>query len=278
MSRSGCLVLLACLAWLGPPQAIAEEPSLTLVHAGWLLARPGEGASPQRQVTILVSGDRIAELRPGYLGADAELPPHSGEVVIVDLKDRYVLPGLCDAHVHLSFQAGRSTVADRFYRTRSAVTLDALGYARATLAAGFTTVRDLASNSESIFALRNAIAKGEVTGPRILVSGLPISSTGGHGDFTVSGTPRMGPDESGICDGPDACRTAVREQLKRGADVIKMMATGGFASRSGFAQHYGLEEMRAIVETAHLRNVPVTTHAYDAGGIKDSLRAGVDSV
>ena len=273
---AAALSLAATVATVTNAAQPAREP-LVLVRAAHVLAVPGE--RPLGASTLLIRRDRIVEVRQGLLdcAALADEPSCSS----IDLGESWILPGLGDGHVHLSFDRTAAPSASAFDRgaiSRSTTTVDAWLNARKTLAAGFTTVRDLASNSESVFAVRNAIDAGRLPGPRILVSGLPISSTGGHGDFTPAGTPHTGPDESGLCDGIEECRRAVREQIKRRADVIKIMATGGFASRSGTSQHFTEEEMRAAIEAAHLRGIKVTTHAYDPLGILAALRAGVDSV
>ena len=291
MTEGACLTIRSCLgSWLGMAAlslaailATAEAATqpvrdpLILVRAAHVLAVPGE--RPLGASTVLVRRDRIIDVKPGLL--DCASLSDEPSCSSIDLGESWILPGLGDGHVHLSFDRTAAPSASAFDRggiSRSTTSLDAWLNARKTLAAGFTTVRDLASNSESVFALRNAIEAGRLPGPRILVSGLPISSTGGHGDFTPPGTPHTGPDESGLCDGVEECRRAVREQIKRRADVIKIMATGGFASRSGTSQHFTEEEMRAAIEAAHLRGIKVTTHAYDPLGILAALRAGVDSV
>jgi imidazolonepropionase-like amidohydrolase len=159
--------------------------------------------------------------------------------------------------------------------------LTAQMYARRTLLAGFTTVRDLGSRGTAIFALRDAIKAGKIEGPKIIAAGEAITPTGGHGD--VHGFRQEVLDifpSSGVCDGADGCRAAVRRQVKRGADVIKVTATGGVLSETatGTGQQFTDEELRAIAETAHALGRKVTAHAHEKAGIEAALRAGFDSI
>lgn len=203
---------------------------------------------------------------------------------MIDLSGKFVLPGLMDAHVHLSHQPsfGRRRVerGDRNPETAAESAVNAVIYARRNLAAGFTSLRDVGSDDESVFAVRNAINAGRMIGPRILVSGHGISVTGGHSDdipweLTADPAARL---KSGVCDGADECRRAVRYEYKLGADLIKFMATGGFGSNTGTDQEIHYDEMEAIISTAHMRGLKVAVHAYAPNAIKDAVRAGVDSI
>jgi imidazolonepropionase-like amidohydrolase len=247
---------------------------VSYIHAGKLLAVPGE--APRENVTVIVEGERIKAIHDGFMMPSGE--PGSSRVIY--LKDHFVLPGLMDAHVHLGRASGafqrRSRATDR-RETNADRTVNAIINARLNLAAGFTTLRDVGSDEESVFAVRDAINAGKMLGPTILASGQSISVTGGHGDDSTSADP----DErarAGVCDGPDECRTLVRHLKRIGADLIKYKSTGGFASNTGLSQHMFAEEMTAIVATAHQRGMQVATHAYDAAAIKDAIRAGVDSI
>jgi len=253
----------------------------TLVHAGTLLAVPGTG--PLREMTVVVKNDRIAGVEKGYVTEVAAAAP-GALVQVIDLSDRFVLPGLMDAHVHLqhepSFSRRRTERGDRTPPTSAEGAVNAMIYARRNLAAGFTTLRDLGSDDEAVFAARNAINAGRMIGPRILVSGSSVAVTGGHGD----GTPMelSGDDiarlSNATCDGPMECRKAVRFQYKLGADVIKFTSTGGFGSNTGLDPQLFVDEIQAVVSTAHLVGLKAAAHAYSPIAIKDAVRAGVDSI
>lgn len=280
---------LALLAGLLPLSAMAQaqrppaEPDrFMVIHAGTLLAEPGE---PVRQrMTVVVRNDRILRIEPGFLSA-AEAGLADGAVVeLVDLSGHFVMPGLMDAHVHLrgepTLGRRRAERGDRNPATSAEMAFNAVLYARRNLAAGFTTVRDVGSDDEAVFAVRNAINEGRMIGPRILLSGPAVAVTGGHGDgapMDRTGDPaaRLA---NGLCDGPDECRQAVRYLYKLGADLIKFTSTGGFGSNTGLEPQLFPDEIEAIVATAHLLGMKATTHAYSAVAIKDAIRAGVDSI
>jgi len=260
----------------------AAPDHFALVHAGTLLAVPGR--APEREMTIVVKNDRIVGVMRGYLDAAAAGLAPGADAEVIDLRDRYVLPGLMDAHVHLidepSFSRRRSERGQRSARTPAEGAVNAMVYARRTLAAGFTTVRDLGSDDQAVFAVRDAINAGRMIGPRILVAGSAIAVTGGHGDslpLDVTGNPqaRLG---DGTCDGPAECRQAVRYQYKLGADVIKFTSTGGFSSNTGLEPQLFPDEIEAIVSTSHMVGLKAAAHAYSATSIKQAVRAGVDSI
>ena len=269
-------VLLALVAAPAPAAAQAAPPEpLTVIHAGTLLDRPGR--PPRRNATILVRGGRIEAVQDGLA------PPPLGARVI-DLSDRFVLPGLIDSHVHLV--SDRAGVEGQLADITDSVSLRAYeaGWnARKTLDAGFTTVRNLGSENGITLGLRDAIARGWAIGPRIVDAGMALSATTGHMD------PTLGVREDfhealrasgSTCDGPDDCRRAVRRQIALGADLIKIATTGGVNSRIGLglgAQMFE-DEARAIVETAHLYGRRVAVHAHGADGINLALRVGADSI
>jgi imidazolonepropionase-like amidohydrolase len=204
---------------------------------------------------------------------------------VVDLGDATLMPGFMDAHVHLTVEPGtdwRKDVIDGFQRTIPEQTLDTLPYARTTLMAGFTTVRNLGAENFIDVGLRNSIARGVVPGPRILAAASSLTSTGGHCDYGNSWRKGlMAHDASpGVADGPDALRAKVRENLKYGADVIKLCATGGVMSLNADpdAPQFTQAEMEAVVDEAHARRRKVAAHAHGAEGAKRAIRAGVDSV
>ena len=224
----------------------SEKPKV--VHAGVLLADPD--IEPKSGQSILIEGERIKEVSGGFID-----PPPGGE--LIDLSKKFVLPGLIDCHVHLTAQLDRGARLRRVEDSDPKVGFNAAYNAAVTLAAGFTTVRDVgaAGNPEIIFALRAAVAEGKVAGPRILCVGAILSPTGGHGQAygyrhdvcaCVQST-------SGICDGADECRRAVRRQVSHGADAIKFVATGGVLSniKAGLDQQFTDDEIRSIIETAH---------------------------
>lgn len=261
------------------PPSIATGSTIapaTYVHVGTLLAVPGR--EPRRDQTIVVRAGKIERVADGFL------PPEPG-AKLVDLRDRFVLPGLIDLHVHFA-STGQPLRArlEALNRDAEAATLAGARYARVTLEAGFTTVRDLGGDGRMLRALAQSIESGEQPGPTIVYAGRMISVTAGHGD-PANGVAReyagvlreMG---TGLCNGPEECRRAVREQVALGAGVIKFAATGGVGSNiaAGLGQQMSLEEMKAIVETAHQFGLRATAHAHGVDGINAALTAGVDSI
>lgn len=250
----------------------------TVIHAGALLATPGESA--QGPSTLVLENGRVSKVLGGHVDPDTleDLP---ADTPLIDLSDHFVMPGFIDLHVHLTSQSGSSRKVSYVESGDADTAFVAAQYARWTLMAGFTTVRDLGSRGDAIFALRDAVKAGLVAGPRILAAGYPITPTGGHGDVhgyrpeVASALP-----SSGVCDGPDDCRAAVRRQVKRGADVIKVTATGGVLSETatGTGQQFTDAELQAIAETAHSLGRKVTAHAHAKGGIEAALAAGFDSI
>jgi imidazolonepropionase-like amidohydrolase len=247
----------------------------TVIHAGTLLDRPGK--EPRRNASVLIAKGKITAVQDGHAK-----PPDGA--TLIDLKDRFVLPGLIDCHVHLtSDRAGvegqlssvTDSVADRSY--------EAAWNAKKTLEAGFTTVRNLGSSDGVTLALRNAIAKGWAIGPRILDAGRGISTSSGHMDPTLGYREELHDvldRHENVCDGADACRQAVRKQISRGVDVIKIATTGGVNSLigAGLGAQMFEDEAKAMVETAHLYGKKVAVHAHGADGINLALRAGADSI
>jgi len=258
----------------------APPDHYVLIHAGTLLAVPGK--NPQSQVTVVVKNDKVVEIVAGYgKSIDGVEARH---IEIIDLSERFVLPGFMDAHVHLSgqpsFSRGRAQRGTWQGTDPAKAAMNAVEYSRRTLAAGFTTVRDVGSDDQSVFAVRNAINAGRMIGPRILASGSSLAVSGGHGDgaaIEATGDPaeRLA---QGVCDGADECRRAVRYQFKVGADLIKFTSTGGFGSNTSLTRQLYPDEIEAIVATAHMLGMKATTHAYTAEAMKDAVRAGVDSI
>lgn len=276
-SKIGCIArfagLLAGIAFALPASA---ENNVTFIHAGQLLDRPGQ--PPRGPSTIIVKDGRIAEVRDGIVEAG------EGQRV-VDLRDAFVLPGLIDSHVHLNGR-GNPLQARMDGATRDAedVMVTMAISARDTVEAGFTTVRDLGAPPRGIRALRDAIERGDLPGPSIVNAGQMISATAGHGDAS-NGLREEFADavhahQVNICNGPEDCRRAVREQMRLGALVIKFSATGGATSNiaGGLGQQLTDDEMKAIVDAAHAWGRKVAAHAHGVDGIKAALRAGADSI
>lgn len=229
----------------------------------------------KQRVTIIVEGNKIVEIRNGYVSGTATDK-------LIDLQKFTVMPGLMDMHVHIEGETRRGSTADRFIQNPEEVAFESLKYAEISLMSGFTTVRDLGGSGVNI-ALRNAINKGLVRGPRIFTCGKAIGTTGGHADPTngyrrdLMGDP--GPKE-GVINGVEDARKAVRQRYKDGADLIKITATGGVLSlaKSGQNPQFTEEEIRAIVETAKDYGFIVAAHAHGAEGMKRAIRGGVTSI
>ena len=263
------LVSVLLLSLLTPTLALSQN---LILHCGKLI--DGKSEQVQTEVSVIVSGNRIADVRKGYVQAG------DGDTV-VDLRDKTVLPGLMDMHVHLSGQLSRQSYSERFFLNPEDYAYRSVRYAERTLMAGFTTVRDLGGEINT--ALRNAIRRGWVVGPRIFSAGKSLGTTGGHADPTngyrrdLMGDP--GPAR-GVVNGVAAARKAVRQRYKNGADLIKITATGGVLSlaKSGRNPQFTEEEIRAIVETARDYGMHVAAHAHGAEGMKRAIRAGVRSI
>ena len=252
------------------PATVSPVEGTTFVHVGRLLADPATGVV-QRDKTLVIEGNRVVEVRDGFVG----------EGRIVDLRSSFVLPGLIDSHVHLTQEQNPNQRLETVTRSVADQAMQGVRFARVTLMAGFTTVADLGGHNDASFGLRDAIQRGDVIGPRMLASGSAISAHGGHGDSAgyrqdINDLLRR----SSVCSGEDDCRRAVREQVRRGADLIKVHATGGVLSNTaaGLAQQLTEDELEAIVETAHSMGRMVTAHAHGGDGVNSFLEAGGDSI
>ena len=245
---------------------------VTIIHSGKLI--DGVSDNPKSVFSIIVEKDKIVDVIEGYLD------PGKGDKAI-DLNSYTVLPGLMDMHVHLSGESNPKKYLERFTMDLDDYAYQSISYAKKTLMAGFTTVRDLGGPINN--SLRDAIEKGLVVGPRIFSSGNALATTGGHADptngmrFEFAGDP--GPKQ-GVINGLEDARKAVRQQYKNGADLIKITATGGVLSiaKSGENPQFKEDEIREIVETASDYNMHVAAHAHGSEGMKRAILAGVRSI
>ena len=262
------VMLMTC--WAFGQSANTPASRRVVVRAGHILdVKTGTMLSGQ---AIVIEGDKIVSVGPA---ADAKLSPATQTI---DLPNATVLPGLIDAHTHLTFDPanlGYEGLGISYPREA----LIGARNARVTLEAGFTTVRNVGAGGYSDVALRDAINAGDVPGPRMLVSGPAMGITGGHCDDNLL-APQFHATELGVADGVDAVRHKVRENIKYGADLIKICATGGVMSKGDDpnASQYTREEMKAIVEEAHRLGRKVAAHAHGAEGVSWASDAGVDSI
>jgi len=269
-SRLRIFSLLWLASWAMAQAAPAQPAHRIVIRVGRVLdVKTGNTLTGQ---AIIVEGDKIVSIGPSI---DTKIPANTQTI---DLPNATVLPGLIDAHTHLTFSPkdlgyeslGISTPREALVGARNA---------RITLEAGFTTVRNVGAGGYSDIALRDAINDGDVPGPRILASGPPMGITGGHCDENLL-APEYHWSGLGVADGVDAVRHKVRENIKYGADLIKICATGGVMSKGDDpnASQYTREEMKAIVEEAHRLGRKVAAHAHGAEGVSWASDAGVDSI
>ena len=250
--------------------AVSAEQPTTFVQVGRLLADPASGRV-LRDKTLVIRGNQVVEIRDGFVG----------EGQVLDLRAAFVLPGLIDSHVHLTGQQNPNGRLENVTESNATQAMVGARYARRTLNAGFTTVADLGASNEAIFALREAVKRGDVPGPRIIAAGSSVSVHGGHGDINGYREDVMhvlSPES--VCSGVEDCMRAVRLQVRSGADIIKITATGGVLSNTaaGLAQQFSEDELAAIVASAHRMGRQVTAHAHGVDGINAFLKAGGDSI
>jgi imidazolonepropionase-like amidohydrolase len=253
--------------------ATSPPEPLTAVHAGALV--DVEAGQVLKDQWILIRGERIVALGPHL-----DIPK---EARLVDLSGATVLPGLIDCHTHLVGDAKDTDPVAELLKTSAQRAFESIPNAKVTLLAGFTTVRDVGTYRALVdVALRDAINRGDVVGPRMFVAGGYITITGGGG--TLNGT---APDVTlpwdlrfGVADGPDQVRQRVRAFQQYGVDLIKVIATGAFLSHGSnpLTEDFSYDEIRAAVEEAHRKGLPVAAHAHSTQGIKDAIRAGVNSI
>jgi imidazolonepropionase-like amidohydrolase len=253
------------------------QPKFVVIKAGRLF--DGTGDSCKAAQVILVEGERIKAVGP-----EGEIKVPDGAEVL-DLSGMTVLPGLIDCHVHIGSRGDRFDEILRFKESPFHNAFAAVENAKKTLMAGFITIRDLGGRPFLAADVRDAIGLGYLVGPRIVASGPALSMTGGHGDmnnFAPQVRVTMFPEQRDfrIADGPDQVRQTVRAQIKHGVDVIKINASGGVMSRgdSPNSAQYTVDELRAAAEEAHAAGRKIAAHAHSAQGIKNAVRAGVDSI
>ena len=246
----------------------------TYLHCGKVIDT--KNADVLESKTIVISGNSIVSVEDGYVISE------NADDIIIDLKDKTVMPGLIDMHVHIEGQSNPRAYMDRFTKNEADVAFGSLKYAERTLMAGFTTVRDMGGSGVNI-SLRNAIAAGEVKGPRIITAGKGIGTTGGHADptngwkKTIMGDP--GPKD-GVVNSVDDAKKAVRQRYKNGADCIKITATGGVLSlaKNGQNPQFTLEEIKAICDTAKDYGMTIAAHAHGDEGMRRAILGGVTTI
>jgi len=268
--------LVAADAAVDAGEAVPAPPPTPIVVKAARLFDSVSGKLVEHGV-VVVAGNKIRSV-----GSDLAIPAGAQ---VIDLGDATLLPGFIDAHVHLSEQSGLNWYRDRFegiMRFPAEQALYGAHYAKATLEAGITTVRDLGSTDYVSLGLRNAINAGQIPGPRMLIANYAIGSTGGHADQDPVPPQRIAVATpiQGVCNGADQCREAVRYQIKYGADVIKFMPSGGVLSLSDPVDNVQLtqEEMNAIVSEAHAWKRKVAAHCHGDLAAKMAIAAGVDSI
>lgn len=252
---------------------LSSQAQRTIIHCGTLI--DGKSDEVRTQVSIVIEGNRITSVQKGFIKA-------TGPDKIIDLSGKTVLPGLIDMHVHLEGETNKDQNLQRFTLNEADIAFRSTVYAKKTLLAGFTTVRDLGGTGVNI-ALRNAVNQGVVDGPRIFTAGKSIATTGGHADPTNSfrkdlmGDP--GPKE-GVINSPDEARQAVRQRYKDGADLIKITATGGVTSlaKDGSGPQFTDEELMAIIQTAKDYGMHTAAHAHGSEGMKRAVLAGITTI
>ena len=269
-------VLMLAAPVMAQEQAVSGAGPVTLVQAGRLLDRPGQ--APRGPSTVVVQDGRIVEIRDGFLDA-AAFPG----ATVIDQRDRFVLPGLIDSHVHLvSDLGGQAGFLSGVTENLPTHAYRAAENAQKTLMAGFTTVRNLGDEGGVTLALADETAAHRLPGPRIIDSGNSISTTSGHMDGRLGFNDdfRETIPHDNVCNGVESCREAVRLQVGRGVRVIKIATTGGVNSRigAGLGAQMFEDEAQALIETAHLYGLKVAVHAHGADGVNMALRLGADSI
>jgi imidazolonepropionase-like amidohydrolase len=255
----------------------AAEAATYAIQAGRLIvdaAQPARGPS-----TVIVENGRIARIESGFTAPAG--------ATVVDERGRTVMPGMTDVHVHLTGNSGEPWYIGftQKYSVPYAATIG-LTHALDMARGGFTTVRDLGGDTSAVIAVRDAVSEGRFPGPRIAVSGAPLSIIGGHGDSATALPPELARAvneahlNSSVCTGVEECQRVVRQLAAAGVDVIKIMATGGVLDPGamGLEQHFTNAEMKGIADMAHAMHLKVAAHAHGARGIEAAANAGIDSI
>jgi imidazolonepropionase-like amidohydrolase len=270
-AAASCVACMAATtAWAGAAETPESPPAIVVIHAGGLLADPGE--APLHDQTVVITGDTITAVDADYQAAER----YGANARLIDLKDSFVLPGLIDLHKHIAIQLDSDPGT---YASESRLALATAAVAQAVLEAGVTTIRDAGDNNGVTFAVRDAIEAGIIAGPRILAAGRILSRTGGHG------TTRPAPGEldypRGGCDGVESCRRVVRENVEAGSDWIKIAASGSGGEATGQADAEPImlpDELRAVMEAARGANRPVAAHAHSTAAIMLALENGARTI
>jgi len=246
----------------------------TYLHCGKLIDTKSGKISTE--MTIIISGNKIVGVQKGYVFSDDQ------KDIMIDLKQKTVMPGLIDMHVHVEFEMSPSRYLDGYTLNEADVAFNSVKFAEITLLAGFTTVRDLGGTGVNV-SLRNAINSGKIKGPRIFTAEKSLATTGGHADPTNGSSRELmgdpGPKE-GVVNSVEDAKKAVRQRYKNGADLIKITATGGVLSvaKSGQNPQFTVEEIKAITETAKDYGMHVATHAHGDEGMRRAILGGVKTI
>jgi imidazolonepropionase-like amidohydrolase len=257
--------------------ANAAQADTYAIQAGRLIV---DAAQPERgPSTVIVDNGRISRIESGFTAPAG--------AIVVDERSRTIMPGMTDVHVHLTMNSGEPWYAGftRKYSVPYAATVG-LTHALEMARGGFTTVRDLGGDTSAVIAVRDAVAEGRFPGPRIKVSGSPLSIIGGHADAATGLPPELAAAVNeadlnpSVCTGAQECQKVVRKLAAAGVDVIKFMATGGVLDPGamGLEQHFTNDEMKAICDMAHAMHLKAAAHAHGAQGILAATNAGVDSI
>lgn len=264
------LAIILASATAGAAEPVAGLTALHCAHAFDANSGRMLGAT-----TIIIEGQRIRSVQTGHVATT--------DMTVIDPPGMTCLPGLIDSHAHLTMQFSKSTYSDKFRLNATDEAIRSTVYARRTLDAGFTTVRNLGDDGNASIALRNAINQGIVPGPRIFSAGGPIGTTGGHADPTNGFRADLEGDPSpkdGIINSPEDAWKAVRQHYKDGADVIKIMPSGGVLDESSSADNaqMTIPEIEAVVAAAHDYGFTVAAHAHGTEAIRRAIVGGVDSI